>query len=460
MSVIQDLEKEIQGQIITDREALAAKSGDFGRMIFRTPRLIVRPSSAEDVARVLRYAARVGLPVATRGEAHTQTGQALVQDGILLDLTSLDTIHEVDAKGLTATVASGVKWRSLVERVLPQGLIPPVLTNNLDVTFGGTLSMAGLGVASFRYGAQVDNVLEIQAVMGTGDIVECSREKNREVFDAVRSSLGQFGVITRAKVRLRRAKPRAVTYFLLYDDLGACMRDSLKIMSEDRTEFLESWCVPLPMGFKRMAGVRRTFGQWFFPIHATAELGEGEAPNDAKVLDGLAPYKNVHREELTTMEFAARLDQLFVLWRRSGYWANAHPWMETILPWDAAEAYINTVLAQYPPAALGGGHVLLWPSRGTTSQTPLFMRPASDWVMGFGFLPGLPKDVLDEIVPRLNEASDLSMMMGAKRYLSGIIQFDKERWRAHYGDQWETVCRLKRTYDPKRILNPGFIEYD
>ena len=45
MSVIQDLEREIQGQVITDRESLAAKSGDFGRMIFRTPRLIVRPAA-------------------------------------------------------------------------------------------------------------------------------------------------------------------------------------------------------------------------------------------------------------------------------------------------------------------------------------------------------------------------------------------------------------------------------
>jgi FAD/FMN-containing dehydrogenase len=460
MSVIQDLGKEIQGQVLSDQETLTAKSGDFGRMIFRTPRLVVRPANAEDVSRVLKYAARSGLHVSTRGEAHTQTGQSLVQDGILLDMTSLQSPLEIDAKGMTATVGAGVKWRTLVERVYPMGLIPPVLTNNLDVTIGGTHSMAGLGVASFHNGAQVDNALELQVVLGTGEIVECSPQKNREVFDAVRSSLGQFGVITRAKTKLRPVKPRVVTYFLLYDDLGACMRDSLTLMSENRVTYLESWCVPLPMGFRKVGDVRRTFGEWFFPLHATIELGADEAAPEAKILAGLKPYRNVHKEDWATNDFAARLDPLFVLWRRSGYWANTHPWMETILPWDAAESYINTVLSQYPPAALGGGHVLLWPSRGTTSSTPLFMRPQSDWVMGFGFLPGLPKDVLGDIVPKLNEASDLSMMMGAKRYLSGIIQFDKERWRAHYGDQWATVCALKKKLDPKGVLNPGFVEYD
>jgi len=460
MSLVHDLQKEIEGQVITDPEVLAEKSGDFGRMVVKTPRCVVRPASAKDVAAVLRYAARNGLHVSTRGEAHTQTGQSLVQDGIVLDMGGLDKIHEIDAKALTATCGSGVKWRTLVERVMEQGLIPPVLTNNLGVTIGGTLSMAGLGIASFREGAQVDNVIEIQAVTGDGEILDCSATQNSELFDSIRSTLGQLAVITRAKVKLRPVKPRCVTYFLLYDDLGACLEDNRKIMEEDRTTYVESWCVPLPMGFKMMDGVKRTFGEWFYPIHATVELAEGEVAPDSRVLSGLKPYRNVHKEELTTFDFSNRLEPLFTIWRRSGYWANAHPWMETILPWETAESYINTVLPQYPPAALGGGHVLLWCSSGRTSKTKFFMRPQSDWVVGFGFLPGLPKDVLDQIVPRLNEASDLSVMMGAKRYLSGIIQFDKDRWRGHYGDLWPELCRLKKKYDPKGILNPGFIEYD
>ena len=72
---------------------------------------------------------------------------------------------------------AGIKWRALVEHLAPQRLSPPVLTNNLDVTVGGTLSMGGLGVASWRYGTQADNCLELEVVTGTGEIVRCSDER-------------------------------------------------------------------------------------------------------------------------------------------------------------------------------------------------------------------------------------------------------------------------------------------
>src|SRR5437867_6503072 len=171
-------------------------------MIRRIPGAVVRPTNTEDVVTVVRYARANRLPVATRGEAHTQSGQALTEGGVLLDLTSLSKIESLDPNAPTVTCEAGVRWMELVAATTGRGFIPPVLTNNLGVTVGGTLSVAGLGIASFRYGAQGDNVLEIEAVTGSGDIVVCSPTRDTEVFDAVRSGLGQFGVITRARVRL------------------------------------------------------------------------------------------------------------------------------------------------------------------------------------------------------------------------------------------------------------------
>ncbi|PYS95884.1 MAG: hypothetical protein DMF50_06840, partial [Acidobacteria bacterium] len=46
-----------------------------------------------------------------------------------------------------------------------------------------------------------------------------------------------------------------------------------------------------------------------------------------------------------------------------------------------------------------------------------------------------------------------------KRYLSGFIEFDRARWKQHFGPRWDDLCRLKKTYDPGGILNPGFIDY-
>jgi cytokinin dehydrogenase len=458
-SLAQDLKALVAGQVLDDQASLDGRSGDFGRMIVRRPGVVVRPATTADVVAVIRYARRHSVPVATRGEAHSQTGQSTVSGGILLDLTSLDRIRSIDAKAGAADCEGGVRWEALVPQTLAQGLIPPVLTNNLGVTVGGTLSVAGLGAASFRHGAQGDNVGEIEAVIGTGDLVVCSPAQEPEVWNAVRSGLGQFGVITRARLTLRRCLPKTRTYFLLYDDLGALMRDARLAVEQDRFDFLESWCAPCPQGFRWAGQVKESFAAWFFPLHTTVEFDPTSPPDDAARLAGLSPYRRVHTEDQDSWHFANRLEPLFQIWKRMGYWAAAHPWMETILPWDAAGMFVPQALANLPPAALGGGHVLLFPCRGDVSSIPLFMTPPTKLVMGFGILPGVPPDLLPLARQRLNLASDLSCAAGGKRYLSGFVEFDRARWKQHFGPRWADLLRLKKTYDPDGILNPGFIDY-
>lgn len=459
MDALQELRASLEGQVLTDDASCHEVSGDFGRMVVRVPRAVVRPASTKDVAAVLRYGNRHGITISTRGAAHSQSGQALNEGGILLDMTSLNKILALDPNAPSLRGQAGVLWSEVVQQVAGDHWIPPVLTNNLNVTLGGTISVAGLGVASHRYGTQADQCIELEVVTATGDIVRCSQEENSELFHCVRAGLGQFGVITEVTLRLRKAHPRVRTYFLLYDDLPALMKDARQVMSDGRFDYLESWCVPCPQGFRKADGQKQAFAQWFYPLHLTAEFA-AEAPRNEKLLADLSFYRHVHTEDGTLVEFANRLENLFALWKRSGYWATAHPWMETILPWEAAGPYISQVLANFPPPALGGGHVLLWPCRGTGSQPPLFQFPRRDFVMGFGILPGIPIEFAADAVARLNLASDLSIAAGGKRYLSGLISFDQARWRAHFGERWADLVRWKNRYDPKHLLNPGFIPFD
>lgn len=457
---LSELKGSLRGALLDAPEEIAARSGDFGRMVVRRPGAVVRPADARDVAATLRFAARRGLKVATRGEAHTQSGQALVEGGIVLDLTSLGRILELDPRAPSVTCEAGVVWRDLVAHLQPRGLIPPVLTNNLGVTVGGTISVAGIGISSFRHGTQADQTEELEVVTGGGEILTCSADQNRDLFDAARSGLGQCGVITRARLRLRPARPMTRTYYLLYDRLEAFLNDAATLMRDDRFDYLEAWCVPCPQGFRKVGGSSQPFAEWLFPFHVTVEMVEGEEPDAGRLLAGLSFHRHVHTEDRTSLEFASRLEPLFALWRQSGYWAAAHPWMETILPWASAGAFLGRVLAALPPPVVGGGHVLLWPSRGTTSSVPLFRVPKSDLVLGFGILPGHPPHVLPEAVARLNALSDASIAAGASRYLSGLVQFDAGRWRAHYGEKWPRLCEWKRRFDPEGLLNPGFIPFD
>jgi FAD/FMN-containing dehydrogenase len=81
--------------------------------------------------------------------------------------------------------------------------------------------------------------------------------------------------------------------------------------------------------------------------------------------------------------------------------------------------------------------------------------------MGWGILPGVPRAFLQRGLAQLDMASEMSILYGGKRYLSGYITFDTaEKWAQHFGDQWPRILAAKRQFDPDGIMAPGFIQYE
>jgi cytokinin dehydrogenase len=469
-AALQELAARLGDRLIFDEATRKQFDTDFGRWRYQVPAAVARCVSSQEVAEVLRFCSERGIPVAPRSQGHTQSGQSLTA-GVLLDTSAMNRILEIRDSGdeLWADCQAGVVWRDLVVESTARGLIPPVLTNNLGVTVSGTTSMAGLGVASFRFGTQADNALEIECVTGDGEIHVCSREREPELFDMVRCSLGQIAMITRVRTRLRRVPPMVRMYTLVYDDLGRFMEDARRVMDPADATFatMGGICSPAPMGFRKIGeGLELGkgmigFALWTFPMFLTVEFEPADPPDDAAVLARLSPWRHVHTQDVTALEFARRMEPMFEAWKLSGYWEQPHPWMETTLPWDTAKDYIEAVLQNLPPGALGpGGHVLLWPARTATSDVPLFMHPGGEIVLGWGILGSVPRSKLDEMLMQLDLASELSIGYGGKRYLSGYITFDTpERWASHYGDQWQRLRAAKQRWDPAGILAPGFIQY-
>lgn len=466
------LKEKLGDVIVLDQEVRQQFETDFGRVVHRLPGAVARCTGAEQVSEVVRYCREHGVPVVARGQGHTQTGQSTTDGGVVIDTAAMQTIHEIDEEGLTATCDGGVVWRDLVSAVVPHGLVPRVLTNNLGVTVAGTTSVAGLGVASYRYGTQADNAVEIEVVTGTGEIVTCSREKNRELFDVVRCGFGQFGVITKIKERLRRCKPKVRMYHLLYDDLETFMDDAAFVMrpeNHERFHTLESRCAPCPIFAKRIGdGLAlgegmQLYAHWMFPMFLTVEYDEGEDPDDAAILDGLSFYRHLRTEEYSQLEFCNRLVPIFDLWHRSGNWDMPHPWVETTLAYDKAKELIPYVLENFPPQALGpGGHILLWPARADTSDVPLFAYPEdSVELMGFGILPAVPPAFLEQALAQLDMFHEMTVAYGGKRYLSGWVPYKSaEEWESHFGaERWATIKEAKRRYDPDGVMNPGFFQF-
>ena len=161
----------------------------------------------------------------------------------MIDLGPLNTIS-VDPVRRTATVGAGAVWSAVLTASLAHGLTPPVFTDYIELSVGGTLSAGGVGGASHHHGAQVDTVVELEVVTGTGQIQTCSATRDTDLFHAALSGLGQVGVITRAVLRLVAAPTSVRSYSLSYPTVSALTAAQRKAVGDGRFDWLEGTILP------------------------------------------------------------------------------------------------------------------------------------------------------------------------------------------------------------------------
>jgi cytokinin dehydrogenase len=227
----------LDGELVTDPGSLAQAADDFGHYIHRTPVAVLRPGSIRDVVEMVRYATQYRIQIAMRGQGHTTHGQAQVDAGIVIDSSTLSEIHEVRPDGVV--VGPGARWRDVIAATLPLGLTPPTLPNYLDLTVGGNIAGGGIGGASHRYGAVVDNILELQVVTGHGVLRRCSERENPALFNAVLGGLGQFGIVVRARIKVVPAKELARLHILQYPDVPTFLDDARALALDERFDHVE-----------------------------------------------------------------------------------------------------------------------------------------------------------------------------------------------------------------------------
>src|SRR5215203_3637649 len=113
------------GVLLLDDASRAAAADDFGHLVHRQPLAVLRPGSVDDVVKLVRFARRNNIEVAARGQGHSTQGQAQVEAGVVVDMTTLANVHEVNPTN--ALVDGGTRWLDLLTQSIPQGLTPPIL---------------------------------------------------------------------------------------------------------------------------------------------------------------------------------------------------------------------------------------------------------------------------------------------------------------------------------------------
>jgi cytokinin dehydrogenase len=436
------------GQLLTDEASLAAAADDYGHYIHRRPLAVLRPGSVEDVARLLRFAREHDIEVAARGQGHSTHGQAQVAAGVVIDMSSLATIHEINAGN--ALVDAGVLWSDLLRRTIPLGVAPPTLTDYIDLSVGGTLSVGGVGAQAFREGPQVSNVLELTVVTGRGQIVTCSPGHRRELFDAARSGLGQFGVIVRARLRLVPVLPSTRFYQAKYDDLHVFLGDLLTLIRDGRFDTVQGFAAP---------AAPDTAGGWIYSLEATKNFTPGQEPDDDALLPGLRFLPGQQTaQDMSYFDYLNRLAPTVELLKQLGVWFFPHPWIDLFIPTKRTESFIGGTLADLDPADLGQGPILIYPYRRDRFTAPNLRIPEGDTFFLFGLLrnaiPPTPERAA-ELVAANRQLFKQARAVGGFFYPVDSVPMTRADWRRHFGPRWPQLAADKQAFDPDALLAPG-----
>ncbi len=185
----------LQGDLITPADAGYDEARTlYNAMIDKHPALIVRCANAADVAAAVAFARHNKLDVAIRGGGHNGAGLAMVDDGLVIDLSPMKAIH-IDTAARTVRVAGGCTWGEVDQATHAHGLaVPSGIISTTGV--GGLTLGGGLGYLSRAHGLTIDNLLAVDIVLADGRLVTASENENPDLFWAVRGGGGNFGVVT------------------------------------------------------------------------------------------------------------------------------------------------------------------------------------------------------------------------------------------------------------------------
>jgi cytokinin dehydrogenase len=452
---------EVESLLIDDDATRAEFATDFGAIIRALPRAVVRPRSVDDVVACVRYARKAGIPLVARGGGHSAGGQSQAHDGLVIDMTTLDRIHRVDEAAGYFEADAGVRWADMMDALLARGLAPRVMTDWLRPTLGGTITAGGVGAQTFRHGIHGDLTLQLTVVTGAGELVECSRDQNRDLFDAVRGGLGQYGIIVRVRMTVVPAPERVRLDHLVHGRLETFLADAVKCMEDARIDGIIAHAVP-----NRIEDIERALGRsldergraacaaapgkWVYDLQTLRYRDDGE-------LSELSHERALSASSVLTLsEFVHRIPPIVARDRRAG--KVPHPEGILFVPHDEALAFIGGVMGSLEPSAMGGGPVLMIPMDKRAIDVPFFRTPASDQFWLFGLLRAAQSEEEIAVMEAANlELYRRSLPIGAVRYPADSLPSPRgpAEWRQHFGPLWPHVEAAKRRFDPDHILTPG-----
>ncbi|GFQ00035.1 cytokinin dehydrogenase 7 [Phtheirospermum japonicum] len=475
---------DLHGSVEFTGRASSASGKDFGGLQSSKPLAVVRPASSDDVAKVVRLASRSpNLTVAARGNGHSVNGQAMAHRGLVIDMRSIELEIHVDPEAAVADVSGGALWQDVLEHcVLRYGLAPRSWTDYLGLTVGGTLSNAGVSGQAFAHGPQTENVTEMEVVTGNGDVLVCSKNQNSELFFGVLGGLGQFGVITRARVLLQPAPDMVRWIRVVYSEFGEYTRDveSLVTRAEgDSFDYVEGFVFvnsddpingwpSVPLGSDQTfdsTRITRSAGPVLYCLEVALHYRNGDPPSEVdmrveRLIGGLRFVKGLRFEaDVEYVGFLSRVKRAEHEAKANGIWDAPHPWLNLFVSKRDIADFDRLIFKNMLKHGVGGP-VLVYPllrSKWDNRKSVILPKGEIFYLVALlRFCLPCPKGLsVDEMVAQNQEIVQICTKneFDFKLYLPHYNS--REGWMGHFGDQWSRFEERKIAFDPMAVLAPG-----
>jgi FAD/FMN-containing dehydrogenase len=413
-------------------------------MIDKHPAMVARCADAADVATAVRFATERGLPLAVRGGGHNVAGTAVVDDGLVVDLSLMRDVR-VGASGRTVHVGGGATWADVDAVTAPLGLAAPGGVVSETGVAGLALS-GGVSHQRRRDGMTVDNLVSAEVVLADGQVVRADATEHADLHWALRGGGGNFGVVTSFELRLHPLGPEVFALNVAYPVADAARvlagwRDAVAGAPDELSTAGLIWSLPVddalpePLRGAPYVGVA---GMW------AGDSAEGERATRA--LRELATPLLDMSGPVAYLDFQRSLDPFFPAGARR-YWKALY--LEE-LGAPAIDLTVERSLRRPSPETLViirhcGGAI----ARVGADETAFGDRSA-EWMLSVDSTWHDPaQDAANVEYTRAFYDAALPLSNGQTYFnFPGLLEEGDAAVRASYGANHARLAEVKRAYDP------------
>jgi FAD/FMN-containing dehydrogenase len=444
---IEELKGGFKGEILLPSDgAYDSARQIWNAMIDKRPAVIARCATTSDVVRGVNFARDNRLLLAVRGGGHNIAGNAMCDDGLVVDLSKM-TAAKVDPAVRRVTIEGGATLADLDAATQAHGLATPVGINSTTGIAGLTLG-GGFGWLSRKYGMTVDNLESAEVVTAAGEVVHASATEHPDLFWALRGGGGNFGVVTRFEFRLHPVGPDVLSGLIVYpiSEAKSVLQQYREFMARAPEE-LNVWTVmraapPLPF---LPASVH---GQGMI---ALALIYAGDPKQGEPIIEPLRKFGTPLGEHVGVQPYVAwqqTFDPLLTAGARN-YWKSHNFTTLQDGLFDVVVEYVGKLPSPQCEiffGAIGGATTRPAPDSAAYAQ-----RDAM-FVMNFH---GRWEDPVDD-ERCVRWARDFfnatAPFASGGVYVNFMTADEGDRVRSAYGPNYDRLAQVKRKYDPNNLF--------